>query len=124
MSWALYNTSTSSTSDGAATYDLDRMLTEVDQGYPYNNAHHSSPFMLDPTISIARSPQPDLFQVLPPPVVDSSSPGAPNLEPQESVRVPDNPNNLKRLRISNITEENILPENQRRKRSKPDKLSL
>ena len=33
-------------------------------------------------------------------------------------------NPKKRLRISNLTEENILPDNQRRKRTKPDKLSL
>jgi len=62
----------------------------------------------------------DLFP-LTTPVVDPFTPDSPNLVPQDSIRIPVNPN--KRFRISNFTEENILPDNERRKRSKPERLT-
>jgi hypothetical protein len=118
MSWALYDASSSSTST-APTYNFDHTPAAA-QGYSFSDVDYLPRFRFGPTIATDNSPHPNPF--LPPPVVGPSPPVSPNLVPQESVMFPDNPK--KRLRISNITEENILPDNQRRKRSRPDKLSL
>ena len=89
----------------------------------YHNMNYSARFRFDPTAATAHSSQlGDLF--LPPSThaVDSPPPDSPDSAPQDGIRVPHNPN--KRLRISDFTEENILPENERRKRSKPERLTL
>jgi hypothetical protein len=106
----------------SAAYNFD-FMDDSDQGYLYCKADYSARFRFDPIAATAHSShQPDLFLPLPTCVVDSPPPDSPNPVPQVNIRVPDNPN--KRLRISNFTEENILPENERRKRSKPDRLTL
>ena len=121
IGWASYNSS--STSNGGygtttASYDFGLTPATPAQGFPFDNADY-----LATIVATTHSPQPD-FLPLPgfTSVTVSAAPCSPYLVPQESKKVPDNPN--KRLRISNITEENILPDNQHRKRSKPDKLSL
>src|ERR1700678_2848225 len=94
-----------------------------DQGYPYHDMGYLACFRFDPTVATAHSSQPgDLFLPLPTHSVDPPTPDSPKLAPQESIQVPHNPN--KRLRISDFTEENILPGNERQKRSKPEKLTL
>ena len=67
-------------------------------------------FGFNHTVAMAHSPQPELFLPLPPPVVDPSPPDSPKLMPQDSLPGPNNPN--KRLRISDLTEENILPDHE------------
>jgi hypothetical protein len=119
LSWPLHSNGPSGVSAG---YNFD-FMDASDQGYPYRNVDYSARFRFDPTAATAHlSQQPDLFLPLPTCVADSPPPDSPNSVPQDSIRVPDNPN--KRLRISNFTEENILPKNERRKRSKPDRLTL
>ena len=116
LSWPLHSNGPS----GAYNFDF---MDVSDQGYPYRNVDYSARFRFDPAAATAHSSQqPELFLPLPTCVVDSPPPDSPNPAPQDSIRVPDNPN--KRLRISNFTEENIPPENERRKRSKPDRLTL
>jgi hypothetical protein len=110
-------------------YNSDFMDT-LDQGYPYPTSNMDylatpsrSGFMFDPTMAKGHSSQRDnLF--LPPPThaVDSFHSDSSNSVPDNEIRVPHNPN--KRLRISDFTEENVLPDNERRKRSKPDRLIL
>jgi hypothetical protein len=107
---------------GTSAYNFDFMDTS-DQGYPYHDMGYLARFGFDLTAATAHSSQPgDLFLPLPTHSVDPSTPDSPNLAPQESIQVPHNPN--KRVRISDFTEENILPDDERRKRSKPEKLTL
>ena len=100
-------------------------MDSLDQGYSYPNIDYlaRSGFRFDPTVATGHSSQLDnLF--LPPPIhaIDSIPSDPPNAVPDNGIRVPHNPN--KRLRISDFTEENILPDNERRKRSKPERLIL
>jgi hypothetical protein len=118
-SWPLH----SSGASAAPPYNFDFTMSALDQdygGYPNHDTDSLAHFRFDPIAAMAYSPQPELFLPVPPPVVDSSPPDSPKLVPQDSLRVPDN----KRLRISDLTEENILPDHERRKRSKPDRLTL
>jgi hypothetical protein len=89
---------------------------------PYRDMDYLAHFRFNPTVATAHFPQPELFLPVPPHVVDSPPPDSPKLMPQDSLPGPQNPN--KRLRLSDLTEENILPDHERRKRSKPDKLTL
>jgi hypothetical protein len=102
----------------ASAYNFDFMPTSDS----YNNMDSFAHFRLNPTVSTAHSPRPELFLPLPLSAIDSSPPDSPKLMPQGSLPGPINPN--KRLRISDLTEENILPDHERRKRSKPDRLTL
>lgn len=118
MSWPSHSNGPS----GTSAYNFDFMEAS-DQGYPYHNMDYLARFRFDPTAATAHSSQPgDLF--LPPPThaVDPPPPDSPNSAAQDSIRVPHSPN--KQLRISDFTEENILPDNERRKRSKPERLTL
>ena len=118
MSWPLHSNGPS----GTSAYNFD-FMDASDQGYPYQDMGYLARFRFDPTAATAHSSQPaDLF--LPPQThsVDPPTPDSPNLAPPDSIQVPHNPN--KRLRISDFTEENILPDNERRKRFKPEKLTL
>ena len=118
MSWPSHSNGPS----GTSAYNFD-FMDASDQGYPYHDMGYLARFRFDPTAATAHSSQPaDLF--LPPQIhsVDPPTPDSPNIAPQNSIQVPHNPN--KRLRISDFTEENILPDNERRKRFKPEKLTL
>jgi hypothetical protein len=101
MSWPSHSNSPSGL--GTSAYNSDFVET-LDQGYPYPNMDYLAHFEFNPTVATPHSSQLDnLF--LPPPthVVDSV--------PEDSIQVLHNPN--KRLRISDFTEENILPDNER-----------
>src|SRR5271155_124110 len=107
MSWLSH----SNGSSGTSAYNFD-FMDASDEGYPYHNTNTLARFRFDPTAATAHSSQlGDLF--LPPSThaVDSPLPDSPNSAPQDGIQVPHNPN--KRLRISDFTEENILPENER-----------
>jgi len=122
MSWPLYNAG-SNIPGSTSTFNFNLTpASDSDLGYPSHNMDYLARFRFEPTAATAHSPQPDLFLPLPPPIVESSPPGTHSLVPQDIIHVRDNPN--KRLRISNITEENILPDHERRKRSKPEKLNI
>ena len=128
MSWpsmASHSNSPSVLGTSASAYNSDFMPVDTsDQSYPYPNMDYLAHFSFVPTASAAtHSSQPNnLF--LPPPtqVVHSFHSNSPNIVPEDSNRAPHNLN--KRLRISDFTEENILPDNERRKRSKPERLIL
>ena len=114
--WSQWNCS------GTSAYSFD-FIDTLDQGYPYHDMGYLACFRFDPTAATAHSSQPgDLFLPLPTHSVDPSTPDSPNLAPQDSIQVLHNPN--KWLRISNFTEENILPDNECWKRSKPEQLTL
>jgi hypothetical protein len=123
MSWPSHSNSPSGL--GTSAYNSDFVETS-NQGYLYPDMDYLAHFEFDSTALTAATPhssQPDnLF--LPPPthVVDSFPSDSPNSVPEDSIQVLHNPN--KRLRISDFTEENILPDNERRKRSKPERLIL
>jgi len=120
ISWSVHSNGPSGGSESAGDFDFTQAS---DPGYPYHETDSLARFRYNPTAPMAHSPQPDLFLplALTTPVVDPSTPDSPNSVPHDSIRIPDNPN--KRLRISNLTEENILPDNERRKRSKPERLT-
>jgi hypothetical protein len=127
LHWVSYDPSSNT---GATTYNFDLMPAAAqgpecsfDNDEDYRDLVRRFGFDSDPIMATSHSPhlEPDLLLPLPVFASGSSPPGS-YLVPQDSERVPDNPN--KRLRISDITEENILPDNHCRKRSKPDKLSL
>ena len=118
MSWPSH----SNGSSGTSAYNFD-FMDASDEGYPYHNMNYLARFRFDPTTATAHSSQlGNLF--LPPSThaIDSPLPDSSNSAPQDGIQVPHNPN--KWLRISDFTEENILPENERRKRSKPERLTL
>ena len=106
----------------ASAYNSDFMDTS-DQSYQYANMDYLTSFNFNPTTATAPSSQhEDLF--LPPStqIIDPFHSDSPNSALEVGIRVPHNLN--KRLRISDFTEENILPDNERRKRSKPERLIL
>lgn len=108
----------------ASAYNSDFMDTS-DQSYQYANMDYLASFNFNPTTATAPSSQhEDLFLPLAPStqVVDPFHSDSPNSALEVGIRVPHNLN--KQLRISDFTEENILPDNERRKRSKPERLIL
>ena len=122
MSWpSMASHSNSPSVLGTSAYNSDFMDTS-DQNYPYPNMDYLAYFSFIPTAATHSSQPNDLF--LPPPtqVVHSFHSNSPNIVPEDSNRAPHNLN--KRLRISDFTEENILPDNEHRKRSKPERLIL
>ena len=124
MSWpSMASHSNSPSVLGTSAYNSDFMDTS-DQSYPYPNMDYLAHFSFVPTAATHSSQPNDLFRVLPPPTqaVHSFHSNSPNIVPEDSNRAPHNLN--KRLRISDFTEENILPDNERRKRSKPERLIL
>ncbi|KIJ97242.1 hypothetical protein K443DRAFT_10019 [Laccaria amethystina LaAM-08-1] len=121
MSWASYDASSSSPTP-APTYNFDNTPAAAQRYFFGNVDYLPSGLTFGPTKATDNFPEPQPNPFLPPLIVDPSPPVSPNLVPQESVVFPDNPH--KWLRIPHFTEENILPDNQSRKRSKPDKLSL